>query len=659
MGVAMSLLVLAFLGLLAAYLLYTGVQFLNLKNWSRGFIALASSALLVLSWFHITPRLGADSGELERLKPELAKFETAAKSSSLEVTDLKAKLDAQGKLNATLTSDKAAFEAASAKLKAEADTLRSDWKVLNGRIEELTAAKAQLQAQLDTSAKAKPGNDTTSASLKAELDAAKGERTGLLARIEALSKSKSYLSSSFATLSSESNAARSDRLVLLARIDELGKSKAVVEGSLGLFRTQLVSANSHRLELMGKVNGLGKAQMVADSSCATLKTDAESANQERLVLLGRIDELGKAKGAIEGSLGLMRTQLVSANTHRMELMGKINGLGKAQMVADASCTTMKSDADAAKQDRMVLLGRIDELSKSKSAIDGSLGMMRTQLVSANSHRLDLMGRVRGFDKVKADYDACTLDRQALKGQYDTLAQAKSAIEGSMGKLRTELVSANSHRLVLMGQLRVPAAVSVVAVAAPPKSDLSALKAQYESPVLTSHYNISLYPDEELVKGKKGRYYLIDVKNSANGLGFKFDGGRYVIDRNLPEFKTSIDMLVQELVSKLDGKVDYQFMARGRADNSAWKGRFAPGHVYSSIKYLPSTKDAKYDGAMTEETLDGRKLGNQNLPNLRGEFMSRLVGQAYPAKAPIVLQGVVSPQQDSNKRGSELILYVGW
>ena len=102
------MLVLAFLGLLAAYLLYTGIQYLNGKNWMRGFTSLASAALLVLTWFHVIPRLSLDPAELQRLQPQVAKLEADVKTSSMEAADFKAKFEAQSKAGESWAKDKMA-----------------------------------------------------------------------------------------------------------------------------------------------------------------------------------------------------------------------------------------------------------------------------------------------------------------------------------------------------------------------------------------------------------------------------------------------------------------------------------------------------------------------------------------------------------------------
>jgi hypothetical protein len=190
-------------------------------------------------------------------------------------------------------------------------------------------------------------------------------------------------------------------------------------------------------------------------------------------------------------------------------------------------------------------------------------------------------------------------------------------------------------------------------------DLIRLKDQMATEVKTPNYDVGVYPDKELVKGRVGRYYVVDLKNAASGIRYYFDGGKYTISRSIPEFRTSLNAFIKDVLGKLDGNVNYELLVRGRADRKPWQGQLDSTHAYSQVTFLRSAGGDKYLSEVGEKRFDPSGLTNDDLPNLRASFLREIVTETYPVKPPMILEGTVSSTDDEKDRNVELLLYVDW
>ena len=190
------------------------------------------------------------------------------------------------------------------------------------------------------------------------------------------------------------------------------------------------------------------------------------------------------------------------------------------------------------------------------------------------------------------------------------------------------------------------------------AELMKLKDQLNTTMRTPNYDVSVYPDPELIKGRRGKYYVIDVKDAEQGARYFFQGGKYTISTRQEQFRSSLNMFVKDVLEKMQGRVEYQLMVRGSADSKPWRGQFEPGHEYANLRYLKAIGGDKYVNE-TSDMILGSPLNNGDLPNLRAAFLQKVVGSVYPVKEPLILQGTVSSQVSDGDRNAELILFVNW
>jgi hypothetical protein len=178
-------------------------------------------------------------------------------------------------------------------------------------------------------------------------------------------------------------------------------------------------------------------------------------------------------------------------------------------------------------------------------------------------------------------------------------------------------------------------------------------------VKTANYDVEPYPARELIGGRPGKYYVVDMKNAASGIRYFFDGGKYVLRTGTAEFRTSLNAFVADVLGKMEGNVRYDLFVRGSADNMPYEGRLDPAHEYRQISFLRQSGPDRYASQMAETLIDRGIVRNTDLPNLRAAFMRDLVASTYPVKPPVILEGAVAPKTSDRDRNVELILFVDW
>lgn len=190
-------------------------------------------------------------------------------------------------------------------------------------------------------------------------------------------------------------------------------------------------------------------------------------------------------------------------------------------------------------------------------------------------------------------------------------------------------------------------------------ELMQLRDRMGARLSTPAYDVEVYPDKELVGGRVGKYYVVDLKDAANGIRYYFDGGRYTLARGNAEFRASLNSFIGDVLGKMQGNVRYDLFVRGSADRKPYEGRFEPGHEITQIKYLRALGNDKYAKEQAELRLNDGVVRNKDLPNLRAAFLKNLIGEIYPVKPPEILEGTVTPVTSDKDRNAELILFVEW
>jgi hypothetical protein len=189
--------------------------------------------------------------------------------------------------------------------------------------------------------------------------------------------------------------------------------------------------------------------------------------------------------------------------------------------------------------------------------------------------------------------------------------------------------------------------------------LAALRKSLDAGMSGLSYRITALGDPELVGGRTGKYYVVELRSPKTGNRFTFDGGKYTFQTSGPTFAASYRAFEGDVLRQLQGQMQFDLFVRGSADGQAYSGgQLETGHHYQRISYFPSIGGGKYLG--NQATIDVQPaVKNSDLPNLRGEYLRRVLSELYPSKPAYVLEGQVFKKDSPAARYAELILFVGW
>ena len=164
-------------------------------------------------------------------------------------------------------------------------------------------------------------------------------------------------------------------------------------------------------------------------------------------------------------------------------------------------------------------------------------------------------------------------------------------------------------------------------------------------------------EPELVDGRKGRYYLVELKNPKTGDRFTFDSGKYTFQSSRGAYKTSFNAFAADVLKQLEGQTKFDLFVRGNADAQSYSGQLEPGFEYRKISYLPSSR-GKYLANLATANVP-QTVKNTDLPNLRGEYLRGFLAELFPVSKATLLEGSVTKKDNPAARNTELILFVGW
>lgn len=257
-------------------------------------------------------------------------------------------------------------------------------------------------------------------------------------------------------------------------------------------------------------------------------------------------------------------------------------------------------------------------------------------------RLNAASDVDWSDKAEAT-------RESNNRRYSATRREIEKLEKKIEQLQTRYESALNRQRV--AEVKVDDSADL-------KEEIKQLRRKLAYGLKTDDYEVEVLPDNEVVRGQKGRYYVIDLKNAESGLKFRFPGGQYTLARSDAAFRKALNKFVGDVAGKLESNVRYGFFVRGSADSVPFRGRLLDDYKYEEVKYLKSVGAGRYQLGSTTRPINA-SIRNQDLPFLRARFLKDVVATTYPVTEPVVLEGTITDRKNNEDRNVELILYVDW
>ena len=182
---------------------------------------------------------------------------------------------------------------------------------------------------------------------------------------------------------------------------------------------------------------------------------------------------------------------------------------------------------------------------------------------------------------------------------------------------------------------------------------------------TVSFSIIALLDKELVKGKKGDYYKVDLNNSALKKKVLFPTGKYVIGKLDENLLIPMNSFTDSVYTILKEGFDCDLFVRGNADvlgKHSFQDVFVKGYGkkegFSKFQVYP-IEDEFYGRISTYRTIK-EPFNNNDLPDLRGRFLQSIFEDHFQdLTTPSILEGKVTNSVSRLDRSGYLLMYVDW
>ena len=296
----------------------------------------------------------------------------------------------------------------------------------------------------------------------------------------------------------------------------------------------------------------------------------------------------------------------------------------------------------------------EEIRNIKDILLGPGSGMLVNYDAADGSLTSFLDGPSGFESILADLRR--LKSLRVRSPNDPVAPTLAILGPSHAN------DAGTTGLIVETPTAKPEAPSTAPAAAMPEparepDTLAELRKALDSKMATTTYKVETVSDSELVNGRKGKYYIVELKNPKTAERFTFDSGKYTFQSSRGAYKGSFNSFASEVLKQLEGHAKFDLFVRGSADAQSYSGQLEPGFEYRKISYLPSSR-GKYLGNLATTTVS-QSVKNADLPNLRGEYLRGFLSELYPSTAATLLEGNVTKKDNPAARNTELILFVAW
>ena len=144
------------------------------------------------------------------------------------------------------------------------------------------------------------------------------------------------------------------------------------------------------------------------------------------------------------------------------------------------------------------------------------------------------------------------------------------------------------------------------------------KRMSEKSVETDFYDLQILKTDELVAGRKGKYYAVYLKDAKKRKRFSFPGGQYVIKGFKTRFRRSLTAFVREILAVIEGGAEYDIFVRGSGSSTpmATKRSLVETAQFDRIAYIPKVSRDKYDPENVRIHTVFQQYSNPESPSLK-------------------------------------------
>ena len=169
---------------------------------------------------------------------------------------------------------------------------------------------------------------------------------------------------------------------------------------------------------------------------------------------------------------------------------------------------------------------------------------------------------------------------------------------------------------------------------------------------------------EIVKGYRGKYFILDLYDYEYKERINFQKGKYII-QNFDPYLESMAEFHEKVVGVLRENSlanEFKIFIKGSADilgDDEYKFSYTPGFKFDSVCFFTQLRKSTFLFTSIEECKSfDLPLYNQDLPNLRALFLKEKFTNIFdPLDEPIILDGKVTSKISAEDRNATLLMFL--
>jgi DNA repair ATPase RecN len=184
-------------------------------------------------------------------------------------------------------------------------------------------------------------------------------------------------------------------------------------------------------------------------------------------------------------------------------------------------------------------------------------------------------------------------------------------------------------------------------------------------VKRDYWEAVFHPDDEVVEDYKGRYFKVRLKDAEKNIKLLFGSGEYFMERG--DFRDTygpvIGIFVTEALNAMR-KADrdgIKLFVQGSADitgQNTFKGNLSDKFKYNEVTVLPMKGESgRFESKTKALEIPKKGFTNNDLPNLRGNFLKEMISIYSRKLEPVLLEGSVTEKVDIEDRNAVIYLFI--
>jgi hypothetical protein len=176
------------------------------------------------------------------------------------------------------------------------------------------------------------------------------------------------------------------------------------------------------------------------------------------------------------------------------------------------------------------------------------------------------------------------------------------------------------------------------------------------------YQVQPHPNNEVVQGQRGKYFVIDLKDAIRKELILFEIGKYTKDEFERAFRNSMMNVKTDILDNLaKGNKPYKLYVKGSADivgeNQLYIGELIEGDTQeiTFLKKKPNNPN-QFIGEYSSQIVP-KKFRNEHLPNLRGAYIQNCLKDSTLNEESTILEGSVTSTKSEEDRNALILLYI--